>query len=87
MGFLIADGSFENNRRLSIEISNKDKSHLLKLKSYLNSNHKIRTRKRGNYGMCSLSITSTYGLPPIIQQFDIHSQKTYNPPDIKKYKQ
>jgi transposase len=53
IGFLFADGSVDRgrqSRRISVRLSERDRKHLVKLRSFLNSNHAISVAPAGNYG-------------------------------------
>ncbi len=81
IGFLMADGSF-SKKCLSIDISNKDKNHLISLSRYLDIEDSISIHNyRSN---ASLRISDSKNLPYIMDKFDIRIRKTYNPP-IKNY--
>lgn len=85
MGFLLADGTFTKNR-LSVELSNKDKNHLKSFASYINTtNWYERTRVLNNkeYQQCSTNVTNSVLIPKIAGKFDIQTNKTINPPNLK----
>jgi transposase len=53
IGFLFADGSVGRNRQsrlISVRLSERDREHLVKLRSFLNSAHAISVAPAGNYG-------------------------------------
>src|SRR5690348_15514045 len=53
IGFLFADGSVGisgQSGRVSVRVSERDKDHLVKLRTFLGSTHKIGTAPAGNYG-------------------------------------
>lgn len=85
IGFLLADGCFtkkETRNTLSLEISNKDKKHLKKFRRFINSNHKLYTRK--DYRNTSSIHISGPKILDIMHKFDIHNNKTKNPPNISR---
>ena len=73
IGFILADGSIINNR-LSVELCEKDKEHIHKLGEYLEYS--------GSYGPKDkrLACKNSDIIPLIKEKFDIHDNKTYNPP-------
>lgn len=81
IGFLLADGHISENNRIQICLSIKDYDFLLKLKEYLNIDN-IHTTKTS----CSISAMDIVVIPKIKEKFDIKNNKTYNPPNIKIYK-
>lgn len=87
IGFILADGSFDRNKRLKIVLSRKDKSHLELFSLKTNSNVKDTISKLNNmeYEQSTISIMHTDIVSKILNKFDIKSNKTINPPDMKFY--
>lgn len=85
MGFLIADGSF-NKYGVAVEISTLDLVHLEAFRKYLKLSDSCtihaRRAKRGLYGMSQLSVSDITNIATITSRFDIHSKKTYDPPNL-----
>lgn len=78
IGFLLADGHF-SKYKISLSLSNKDKSHLIKYKKYIKSKNKIYNDPRG---FCGIDCSDSNIVPEIIKKFDISNRKTYNPPNL-----
>jgi len=83
IGFLLADGSFRNNR-LSFGLSIKDKDQVEKFAHYIHYKTTISTGFTNFNGklfeQCSLSIQDSRIVPLIKEKFDIKNNKTKNPP-------
>lgn len=76
IGFLLADGHFDENGRISLTLSTKDLEHLQKYAKFINCNN-IKT----NDNKCSIStLKRDYG-KTLKDKFDIKTNKTYNPPN------
>lgn len=75
VGFILADGHIEDNKRLIITLSSKDILHLKKLALLLQCNlsNKIKSK-------CSISPQDKFVFSKLSNKFDIHHAKTYNPP-------
>ena len=91
LGFLLADGHFSKNNRLTLSCSIKDKKHLIKFVRLLNLNTNIikdRTITLNNkeYRQNVIKIMDTNTLLKVKNDLDINNQKTYNPPNIEIYK-
>jgi hypothetical protein len=83
MGFIAADGCLYENGMLKITLSIKDKEHLLKLAKLLDTNVKISYRKGGyksHTPFVFLNLMDAKIGKEISQKFDLHHNKTYNPP-------
>ena len=75
MGFLLADGSFHNNR-LNLTLSVKDFNHLLKFANYINYNGSYGTSDTSKSVKCKdIDVISKLKI-----KFGINDNKTYNPP-------
>lgn len=97
IGFIAADGCFYDNKyHFSIVCSKKDKEHLLKLSKLLETSlHKtkeerpsdIKYKKYSQKGKYGYRISLKHKVPflKIMEKFDFHFKKTYNPPDFNKY--
>jgi len=80
-GFILADGNI-SNARLKVSISVKDKEHLHRLASKLNTAVSIHDHK-SNFGggrMCQISCMDKKNILAFANKFQIHDNKTYNPP-------
>lgn len=75
IGFLLADGSFYDNR-LSLTLSIKDKEHLLKFANYINYSGSLGDNDKS----ITVSVKDTDIVKEICNKFDIKQNKTYNPP-------
>lgn len=76
IGFLLADGSFCDNR-LRIVVSIKDRDHIKKLGNYI----QFKGKYYQNDISFGLSCKDINIVPKICKKFDIKSNKTYNPPN------
>lgn len=88
IGFLLADGHFSNNQRISVELSSKDKAHLENFANYIGtSNMYSRERSLNNktYYQNSVTINNIKVVPKIVNIFSISNNKTVNPPNIPNY--
>lgn len=81
LGFLLADGSFDN-RRIHLGVAHKDLSHLKMFLSFVNSTNKLQTLYEGTYHRVKLTNISV--VKALKEKFNISSRKTYEPCDIKK---
>lgn len=83
IGFIMADGSFQNNR-LCIGISAKDILHLQKFANFINFTGLIEKTpvKLGDkiFYSCGLSVQDSRIVPKIKEKFDLKNNKTKNPP-------
>lgn len=75
IGFLLADGSFYDNR-LKLGIAIKDKEHLLKFAKFINYSGTIRETD----SKIELQCKDLEVIKKIREKFNINDQKTYNPP-------
>lgn len=76
IGFLLADGHFGENGRISLTLSAKDLDHLQKYAKFINCNN-VKT----NDIKCSIStLKRDYG-KMLMNKFNINTNKTYNPPN------
>lgn len=76
IGFLMADGSFIHNKRLSLSLAIKDKDHLLKFVEFI----KFKGVVEENLIKCSIKVQDIKIVPKIMKKFSLVSNKTYNPP-------
>lgn len=76
IGFILADGHIQDNKRLVVGLSIKDVNHLKKLAEYLKITVKEDNEK------CYLAIMDTKSITILSKIFDIKSNKTENPPNI-----
>lgn len=78
MGFILADGHIDRNKRLEITLKSIDYGHLKKLGDYIKCN--IKLYNKNNYETCSLHIQDSKYVPLLTEKFDINSNKTKFPP-------
>lgn len=79
IGFLLADGNFGQGNIIKCALSSVDKDHLINLKNYL----KIKSLSfEKSETMCCIKAMDTINAPLIRAKFNIHHQKTYNPPNL-----
>lgn len=83
IGFILADGHIEKNIRLQISLSLKDKEWLESFKEYVGAVGAIRIFPVGKNYECGISVQDKESIPILCKNFDIKSNKTKNPPDIK----
>ena len=76
IGFLLADGSFTNNR-LELTLSNNDADHLYKFAKYIKYTGSYGKRMDQKQIYCKNIDT----VSAICKKFQIHNNKTYNPPE------
>lgn len=75
MGFLLADGSFSNNR-LKLALCHKDKDHLLRFAKFIEYSGTFSSSDKA----ISIACKDTEVVEAIRLKFDIKDKKTYNPP-------
>lgn len=80
VGFLLADGHFENGKRIVVGLAEHDRDHLEKFAKYIGYNGTISLVKKGPYSAVRLSAMNTEVVGKLCEKFDIKSNKTYNPP-------
>lgn len=83
LGFICADGHLTDTT-LFLEISEKDKEHLLKLGMYINFKesslyNRTRTIFTGSYSMCSLIVSHKKVIDQLKIRYNITQRKTKNP--------
>lgn len=81
IGFILADGSIDKNKRISITLKKDDKEHLEKFKTYVNAK-----TLRVNKISCSTSIQDCKYIPKLCEIFDIKANKTIYPPNLDIFK-
>lgn len=80
MGFLMADGAFSIDRGgLKLCLANKDRDHLKKYAKYVNA--RWFTWKHNNEDVYECSVSNKNILKQLVNKFNIHERKTYNPPE------
>jgi hypothetical protein len=86
LGFILADGHFESRGRLTIHLAEKDIEHIYRLVEFLGVDCKISKRvlKDRNYFGFSVMDSETY--KQLKSRFDIHNNKTINPPNLSSIK-
>lgn len=83
LGFLLADGHFSANGRIRLTLAALDRKHVKRFGRFIEF--------RGKYGTNSLkqksvAVMDKEGVGLIKERYDIHHQKTYNPPDLNRFK-
>lgn len=76
LGFIVADGSFINRKRLKVLIHKKDRDHLEKLAEYLST----YVRERENY--VYIDCQDQWVVESIMNRFKLGPSKTYGTMDI-----
>lgn len=79
LGFLLADGSFNKNGRLSLCLGIKDLEHLTAFRDFVGCGN-IRIAKGGK--SCEWKVMDTSVMKKLTSEFKISSRKTYQPPDL-----
>lgn len=83
IGFILADGNIKNNR-LKFGLSDKDLNQVKKFADYIKYKQDIivlhRELNNKQFGFCGLSVQDSKIVKEIKDKFDIHDNKTYNPP-------
>jgi len=89
IGFLLADGCIYNDK-LALSISVEDINHINKISEYIGIKtiYAVNHNKgySNNSAMSYILISNKRLIPQIMEKFDWKYRKTYNPPDITKYK-
>lgn len=84
IGFLLADGHFDNGKRIVVGLAEHDRDHLEKFAKYIGYKGTISTMKKYSYNAVynavRLSAMDTEVVGKLCEKFDIKSNKTYNPP-------
>jgi hypothetical protein len=89
IGFILADGHISDNR-LNVSLKSSDSDHLQKLANYIH----IKLHNNIPYGKntfnikgerCYISVKDIIHLKKLVDTYQILSNKTKNPPDIKLY--
>lgn len=81
IGFLLADGHFDNGKRIVVGLAEHDRDHLEKFAKYIGYKGTISLVKKGPYSAVRLSAMDTEVVGKLCEKFDIKSNKTYNPPE------
>ena len=80
IGFILADGHISQLYRLYLTLSVKDTEHLKKINEYIKINNTIRICKKPTGDTIGFTCQDKFWISKIVQKFDIHHNKTYNPP-------
>ena len=81
IGFLLADGHFDNGKRIIVGLAEHDRDHLEKFAKYIGYKGTISLVKKGPYSAVKLSAMDTEVVGKLCEKFDIKSNKTHNPPE------
>lgn len=90
IGFILADGyivDYGKHKVLGIELSKKDENHLWKFAKLIGNVVHYRSRST-NYAKTTETCfvkTSNDSINDIMEKYDIHLNKTNNPPDVSKW--
>lgn len=76
IGFIFADGSVHENKRLKIGLAHKDEQHLDKFISYIDYKFPLKRYQKS----VEVSIMNVEIIAAIVKKFDFKNKKTYNPP-------
>lgn len=79
LGFLIADGSFYDNR-FELSLAEKDKEHLEKFANFIGFNKELAYRKKTK--SYRLMFSNKNSIPIVMDKYGIIRNKTYNPIDF-----
>lgn len=90
MGFLLADGTFDAKNSLCLATANKDKEQIELFANFLTApKNRVKTIDLvTNFSACKiarLTCCSVNYMPQIKKKFDLHLNKTINPPKISSY--
>lgn len=88
IGFILADGCISIKNELVVILNDKDEEHIKELSKLCHKNYK-KYKSYGNFGesnICKIVCNHKEIIDQVKYKFDINSQKTYNPPNINKYK-
>lgn len=80
LGFLLADGSFQSQKRIKVALAAKDKEHLKKLQLFLQIETMTETNKK--YPTVTISGMDTKIVQTLCTMYKIQSNKTINPPNL-----
>jgi len=80
IGFLLADGHFDDGKRIIVGLAEHDRDHLEKFAKYIGYNGTISLVKREPHNAVRLAAMDTEVVGKLCEKFDIRSNKTYNPP-------
>lgn len=84
IGYLLADGHFNDNNRIKFTQNNEDKPSVERFKNFVESVCDVKyTNISDDTDCASFSIMNVDVVPKIIDKFDIKSSKTYCPPNLK----
>lgn len=87
IGFLIADGHFEDDSAIYLELASEDVEHLKKFKKFAKTDNEIMVRDRDNAytsgRFVRLAIRDKDNIGKICKKFNIASDKTHHPPTLR----
>lgn len=78
LGFLMADGHFSKQNRLSLNLALLDKDHVFKFQNYINCGN-VQVDYQAHIKVMDVS-TLSY----LKEKYKIHNNKTENPPDLSQ---
>ena len=85
IGFLLADGSIFNNKRLKFALADKDKDQVIRFADYIGCKNWHENIKHGKYSYCYVSAQDNEIVPKLTDRFDIKQNKTYDPPRVSVF--
>lgn len=92
VGFLLADGWLSDNGELSLELSNKDSTHLDTFSKFIDFKGKKQTRTYQSKATgttlksVKVAIRDKFLVDKLRKKFDIKTAKSYNPPSLENFK-
>ena len=81
IGYLLADGHFYKNYRMSFSQNNEDKISVEKFKKYIETKTPISYKNSNGIDSAKISIMNVDVIKKLMEKFDIKNDKTYSPPD------
>lgn len=82
LGFIMADGHIDDNKRLRICISEKDSEILYNIKNFLGNDICIKHDNNNNNNTAYINVMDTYTINILSNKYNISSRKTYEPCNI-----
>lgn len=90
IGFILADGTIENESRIKLRIAESDKDHMEKYANYIKANvilqNKQKSAKEHHQRLVCVDFSRKELVKSICEKYQILPKKTYNPPIIDNIK-
>lgn len=83
LGFLLADGYFSQNNRMSLSLAAIDKEHVIKFAKFVKSKASLAKTGPKSQDQYKVSIMDNYNVLKIKQKYDISHNKTHIPPKLE----